>query len=73
MVTKNYHATDTMERHFDLTVRVDKDGCDIEVYDFESGECATVSSGLKDGYNDHIKDLLWQELYSWIEMMKEGE
>ena len=51
-----------MEKNLELTIRMDNDHVEIDIYEPESGECSQIDAPLS--FDKNIGD----EIYSWLSL-----
>lgn len=62
-----------MERHLELTIRVNGDKAEVEVYEPESGEFTRIEAPFSPNKHPEFHQAIGNEIYSWISLWKEAE
>ena len=58
-----------MERHLDLTIRLDPDGdVEVDVYEPESGECSQIQYPFSPDEHPEFNESIGEEIYSWLKL-----
>ena len=57
-----------MERNLELTIRMDNDHVEIDVYEPESGECSQIDAPLSFDEHPEFDAAVGNEIYSWLSL-----
>lgn len=57
-----------MQRNLDLTIRVNRDDFEVDVYEPESGEVKQFQFSYQPGTHPEFNQALGEEVYSWINL-----
>lgn len=63
----------TMERHLELTIRINETNVEVEIYEPESGEFTQIETPFSPGEHSKFDQAIGNEIYSWISLWKNAE
>ena len=55
-----------MEKNLELTIRMDNDHVEIDIYEPESGECSQIDAPLSFDEHPEFDKNIGDEIYSWL-------
>ena len=62
-----------IERHLDLTIRINNGEFEVEVYEPESGEIVQFQHPLSFDEHREFDEAIGQEIYSWLSLWSEED
>ena len=57
-----------MEKNLELTIRMENDHIEIDVYEPESGECSQIEAPLSFDEHPDFDKTIGDEIYSWLSL-----
>ena len=57
-----------MEKNLELTIRMDNDHVEIDIYEPESGECSQIDAPLSFDEHPEFDKNIGDEIYSWLSL-----
>jgi len=57
-----------MEKNLELTIRMDNDYVEIDIYEPESGECSQIDAPLSFDEHPEFDKNIGDEIYSWLSL-----
>ena len=57
-----------MEKNLELTIRMDNDHVEIDIYEPESGECSQIDAPLSFDEHPEFDKNNGDEIYSWLSL-----
>ena len=62
-----------MERHLELTIRMESDHIEVDVYEPESGEVSQIEAPLSFDEHPEFDANIGNEIYSWLSLWTDEE